>query len=334
MEARPARSRGARPLPYAPLVPGPPPPRRVAVIDLGTNTTRLLVARVRDGAVEVVDRREAITRLGEGVDRHGRLDDAAVARVCEALAAYREGIDGARVDATVTLATSAVRDAANGEDLLALLRERFGLEARTITGEEEARLTFLGATNRRAPAGGERALVVDVGGGSTELVVGEPGAEPSFSVSTRAGSVRQTERHLRSDPPAPEELAALAEEVRSILEGEVPAERRRSVGAGIAVAGTATSLAAIDRDVEPYDAAKVDGHVLERGACEELLARLAALPLADRREVRGLHPDRAPTIVAGAVIVVEAMRAFALEAVEVSESDLLDGAALTAARAR
>ena len=311
----------------------PAGPVRVAVVDLGTNTTRLLVADVRDGAVAEVDRRLDITRLGEGVDRHGRLGEAAVARVCRALAIYREAIDAAGVDRTVALATSAVRDAANAEEFAALLRERFGLDATTVTGDEEARLTFLGATSGR-PRGGGPTLVIDVGGGSTELVIGAPGADPTFSVSVPAGSVRQTERHLHSDPPAREELARLAEEARGVIEAAVPADLRRSVAAGIAVAGIATSLAAIAQDLEPYDPERVDGHRLGLGASEEMLARLAGLPLAERRAVVGLHPDRAPTIVAGVAIQIEAMRAFGLEAVEVSEPDLLHGAALEAAGAR
>ncbi len=311
----------------------PAGPVRVAVVDLGTNTTRLLVADVRDGAVAELDRRLDITRLGEGVDRRGRLGEAAVARVLEVLAGYRRAIDAAGADRTVALATSAVRDAANGEAFTALLRERFGLQARTITGEEEARLTFLGATSPRAP-GDDPTLVIDVGGGSTELVIGAPGAEPTFSVSISAGSVRQSERHLHSDPPAAGELAALSKEVRGILEEAVPAGLRGSVAAGIAVAGVATSLAAIEQGLEPYDPDRVDGHLLRLGASQHVLDRLAALRLAERREVRGLHPERAPTIVAGVAVQVEVMRAFDLDAVEVSEPDLLHGAALEAAGAR
>ena len=235
----------------------------------------------------------------------------------------------ASVARTWALATSAVRDAAIGDELRALLRARFGLETRIITGEEEARLTFLGATSRRP--GSEPTLVIDVGGGSTELVVGEPGAAPFVCASTPAGAVRQTERHLIEDPPSPEALTRVAEEVRGIVEADTPPDLRESVSAGLAVAGTATSLAAIEQDLEPYDPERIDGHRLELGACEETLARLAALPLPERRRVRGLHPARAPTIVAGAVVLIEAMRAFGLQHVEVSEADLLHGAALTAA---
>jgi exopolyphosphatase/guanosine-5'-triphosphate,3'-diphosphate pyrophosphatase len=145
------------------------------------------------------------------------------------------------------------------------------------------------------------------------------------------GSVRHTERHLHTDPPTAEELAALGADARSIVDAEVPAEVRARVEEGIAVAGTATSLAAIDQDLEPYDPERVDGYRLGRDACERLVARLAALPVAERRSVPGLHPDRAPTIVAGAGILLESMRSFDLDEVEISESDILHGAALTAA---
>ena len=301
---------------------------RVAVVDLGTNSTRLLVADVEGGAVRELDRRTNVTRLGEGVDASGRLADAAMQRVLETVAAYRESIDAHGAQTVVAVATSAMRDAANGDELRTALRDRYGVDPRTISGDEEARLTFLGATAPRAGRG--PTLVVDIGGGSTELVVGTPGSEPDFHHSSRAGSVRHTERHLHDDPPGPDQVTALAEEVWSIVDADVPLTVRAGVERGIAVAGTATSLAAIDQDLEPYDPTRVDGYPLTLAAAERILAMLAALPLDRRREVRGLHPDRAPTIVAGAAILVEVMRAFGLDAVQVSESDILHGAALTA----
>jgi exopolyphosphatase/guanosine-5'-triphosphate,3'-diphosphate pyrophosphatase len=304
---------------------------RIAVIDLGTNSTRLLVADARGSLVTEVDRRTDVTRLGEGVDATGRLSDAAMKRVFETVAAYREAIDSHGAERTVAVATSAVRDARNGEEFRSRLLDRYGIEARTIPGEEEARLTFLGATSARASAGGGPTLVLDIGGGSTEFVEGEPGREPSFHVSTRAGSVRQTERHITDDPPPPDQVASLAEEVRAIVLADVPEAVRAEVTKGIAVAGTATSLAAIDQELEPYDPAKVHGYRLELAACERILAELAELPLERRRQVTGLHPDRAPTIVAGAVILIEAMRACGLESMETSEADILHGAALEAA---
>jgi exopolyphosphatase/guanosine-5'-triphosphate,3'-diphosphate pyrophosphatase len=303
--------------------------KRIAVVDLGTNSTRLLVADVEDGAAKELERRTNVTRLGEGVDASGRLSDAAVARVFDALAEYREVIDRIGAERVIGVATSAVRDAENGADFQRELSERFGIDARVIPGEEEALLTFRGATARRER--GVETLVIDIGGGSTEFVVGVPSEPPGFHVSAKLGSVRHTERHLHSDPPTEDELDALRADARRIVADDVPAEVRARVGAGIAVAGTATSLAAIDLELDPYDPERVDGHVLALDATERILARLAALPVAERREVTGLHPDRAPTIVAGAGILVESVRAFDLAAIDVSEADLLHGAALTTA---
>ena len=304
---------------------------RIAVVDLGTNTTRLLVADVVDGRVEEVIRRNTVTRLGEKVDSGGELIEPAMQRVFEAVAGYREAIDELQAERTVAVATSAVRDASNGDYFQDQLRERFDIEARIISGDEEARLTFAGATSERSPDG-DPLLVLDIGGGSTEFVVGIPGEEPGFHVSTQAGSVRQTERHIDSDPPDPAEVEELAADVRGIIEAKVPADVRSGVRDGVAVAGTPTSLAAIDQRLDPYDSAKVHGYRLELEACEQILGMLTALPEPERRKVIGLHPDRAPTIVAGAVILVESMRAFGLDSIEVGEHDILYGMALSAAR--
>ena len=223
--------------------------------------------------------------------------------------------------------TSAVRDAANGADFADEIQRRYDFDARTIDGETEARLTFLGATAGSRAAASQPTLVIDIGGGSTELVVGRDG-EVSFHASTAAGVVRQTERHLHSDPPAPAELRALGDEVRGIVAHAVPPEVRAKVASAVGVAGTATSCAAIAQELDPYDPNRVEGYVLELGDLELLLARLAAMTLADRRTVVGLHPDRAPTIVAGVAILLEALRAFDLDRLEVSERDILWGAAI------
>jgi exopolyphosphatase/guanosine-5'-triphosphate,3'-diphosphate pyrophosphatase len=302
---------------------------RIAVVDLGSNSTRLLVADVEDNRLAEIERHTNVTRLAEGVDATGRLAEAAMERVLGALATYREAIDEHGAERIVAVATSAVRDSANGDEFRSRMRERFGIDARTISGDEEARLTFLGATAARPPA--ERTVVIDIGGGSTELVVGTAGGAPEFHVSTQAGSVRQTERHLPSDPVPESEIRALRDEVRGIVESAAPAEVRRGVRSGIAVAGTATSLAAVDQRLDPYDPDRVHGYRLTLDAAERILGELAALRVDDRREVPGLHPDRAPTIVAGAGILTEAMRAFGLDAVEVSEADILHGAALAEA---
>jgi exopolyphosphatase/guanosine-5'-triphosphate,3'-diphosphate pyrophosphatase len=300
---------------------------RVAVVDIGTNTTRLLVADVEDGRVHEIERRTKVTRLGEGVDASGRLADTAIERVAATLTEYKAVIDELQPERSIALATSAVRDADNGDEFRQMLHDRFGLDARIIPGEEEARLTFLGATAARPPGDGPF-VVIDIGGGSTEYVVGHAGGPPAFSVSTQAGSVRQTERHLHEDPPSDEDLATLRAAIRSIIDDAIPQAVRESTEAGIAVAGTATSLAAIDQQLDPYDPEKVDGYQLELEAAERILAELARVPLEERRKVTGLHPDRAPTIIAGAAILVESMLLFGLGAVEVSEADILHGAAL------
>jgi exopolyphosphatase / guanosine-5'-triphosphate,3'-diphosphate pyrophosphatase len=288
----------------------------VAVIDIGTNTTRLLVTeRDGDGDLVELERRTIITRLGQGVDASGRLADEAMDRVAEAIASYREIIDRVRAEQVVAVATSAMRDAENGPDFRDYLKQRFGVDARTISGDEEARLTFLGATAGRNDD--RETVVIDIGGGSTEYVVGRPGEDPDFHTSTQMGSVRHTERFLHEDPPKQDELQALAEDVRATVP-EVKAEH------AIAVAGTATSLAAID------GAEEVHGYRLNLGACERITAMLAGMPLEDRRNVKGLHPDRAPTIVAGAVILTESVRTLGLDEVEISDRDLLHGAAATA----
>jgi exopolyphosphatase/guanosine-5'-triphosphate,3'-diphosphate pyrophosphatase len=328
---------------------------RVAVVDIGTNSTRLLVADVdapaagpadadadadgntdpgadRDahaGRITEIDRRTVVTRLGQDVDATGRLADEAVERVVAVLAEYRAAIDDLGATRAVAVLTSAVRDADNGPEFLNRVRDEFGLDARTISGAEEARLTFLGATSERPADAPEPVVVIDIGGGSTEFVVGA-GGELRFHVSVQAGAVRQTERHVRSDPPAAAEVEAMRAEARSIIASEVPADVRETTRAAIAVAGTATSLGAIDQKLDPYDPAKVHGYDLTLERAQKALAMLAAMTDAQRREVPGLEPARAPAIVAGATILVEALEAFNLDSTAVSEHDILRGAALEA----
>ena len=218
---------------------------RVAVADLGTNSTRLLIAEVADGRVRELERHSVVTRLGDGVDASGRLGEAAQARVLAALEGYAEAIERHGCERRVAVLTSAVRDAANGAEFTATVRERFGLDARTIEGDEEARLTYLGATAARDRGDATPLLVVDIGGGSTELVTGA-GGEMDFHVSTQAGVVRHSERFLDADPPARAGMDALARDVRAVIEEAVPAAVRERVRAVVAVAGTATSVAAID----------------------------------------------------------------------------------------
>ncbi len=305
---------------------------RVAIVDIGTNSTRLLVADVApDGTVTELDRRSTVTRLGQGVDATGSLHPDAMQRVLECLAGYRVAMDELGTGPNLAVLTSAVRDADNGARFTARVREDFGLDARTLTGDEEAQMTFLGATSERDADIPGQVVVVDIGGGSTEFVVGD-GDGIRFHVSTQVGVVRQGERHVHHDPPQPGELAAVADEVRATFSDAVPAEIRAEVRAGIAVAGTATSCAAIELELEPYDPDRVHGHRLTRATCELLLARMAQMDVGERRALAGLHPDRAPTIVQGVILLLEAMNAYALDEVTVSEHDILRGAALRLAR--
>jgi exopolyphosphatase / guanosine-5'-triphosphate,3'-diphosphate pyrophosphatase len=302
---------------------------RVAVVDIGTNSTRLLVAEVDGGELTELQRESVVTRLGEGVDATGRLGDAPMQRVFDVLEGYAEAIDRHDVQVRTAVLTSAVRDAENGAEFAAAVRDRYGLDADTLSGDEEARLTSLGATAARG--GDEPLVVIDIGGGSTELVVGAPGTV-EFHTSTQVGVVRHGERHLHSDPPTADELQALAEDARGTIDAAVPADVRGRPGGGVAVGGTATQLASIDLGLGEHDRDRVEGHAMTRERLAELRDRLAALPLAERREVRGLDPARAPTIVAGVVILLEASGAFGLDGIEVSERDILWGVALDQAR--
>ena len=304
---------------------------RVAVIDIGTNSTRLLIADVAGGRVAEVERRSRVTRLGRGVDLSGQLSAEAVEEACAAIADYVGLYEEAEAERVVAIATSAVRDASNGDAFVAELRERFALSAKTLDGGEEARLTYLGATFEAPPA--EPTLVIDIGGGSTELIVGT-GAEIDFHASLQAGVVRHSERHLGSDPPAATELEALAGDLRGPIAEAAAALPGGRPTSGVAVAGTPTSLAAVELGLEPYDSERVHGHLLGLPAIQHLLSQLASVPLAERRGIPGLHPDRAPTIVAGIVILIEAMRAFGLDRIRVSEHDILYGVSIDAAGQR
>jgi exopolyphosphatase/guanosine-5'-triphosphate,3'-diphosphate pyrophosphatase len=298
------------------------------VVDIGTNSTRLLVADVDNGRVGQVERRSTVTRLGRGVDTSQRLAAEAVEEVCSTVGEYIQAYEALGAEQVTAIATSAVRDAANSGAFIAELRERFGLDARILDGAEEARLVYLGAFAERPAA--DSTLVVDIGGGSTELVVGS-GGEVGFFASLQAGTVRHTERYLKSDPPDAGELEALAGDVRALIDAELSGEAIASAGEGIAVAGTPTSLAAIDQELDPYDPDRVHGHVLSFGTIQRLYSQLASMSLQERLGVTGLQPGRAPTIVAGVVILIQVMRAFGLTEIEVSEHDILYGAALDTA---
>jgi exopolyphosphatase/guanosine-5'-triphosphate,3'-diphosphate pyrophosphatase len=299
-----------------------------AVVDIGSNSVRLLIAhRTDDGRIEELVRETNVTRLGQGVDTAGRLSDEAIQRTYAVLGRYALQIGEHECERCVAVLTSAVRDSANGAEFAATVRDDYGLEPHILAGAEEARLTYLGATSERDASDTTATLVLDIGGGSTEMIVGV-GPDVRFRVSTQAGVVRQTERHLPDDPPTQEQMDALAADVRGILADHVPADVRTSVQRGVAVAGTATSLAAIAQQLEPYDPVRVHGYRISTAECERILAELSAIALEQRREVPGLHPDRAPTIIAGVLIFEEVVRLFGLSEIEVSEHDILRGALL------
>ena len=290
---------------------------RVGVVDLGTNSTRLLVADVEDGVVREVERRLTITRLGEGVDERGILLPTALARVRNALSDYRRELDTRGAERTLAVATSAVRDAENGEAFLGEVEWSYGFATRLLSGDEEAQLTYGGvAAGRDLPAG---TMVVDVGGGSTELVLA------GWHRSLDLGCVRLTERFLHGDPPEPQELAACRQHIRRFLPPEP--EPAHAVG----VAGTVATLAVLSLGLAEEDPYLVHGHRLETDWIAEEVERLASLPVTALRELRGMHPDRAPVIVAGGLVLAETLRRYGLGELEVSEHDLLHGAALAAA---
>lgn len=294
---------------------------RVAAVDLGTNSTRLLVADVEDGRLSEVVRRLTITKLGEGVDERRRLLPLPIARVRNCLTDYRREAESLGAARTLAIATSAVRDAENGEAFLGEVEWSYGFTTRLLDGDEEAALMARGVlAGRPAP---DDVLLVDIGGGSTELVHWVSG-EVAFATSLDIGCVRLTERFLRSDPPAPRELLAATMEVRELLPALEPAS-------AIGVAGTVTTLAALDLGLRSYEPERTHGHRIAFDAVEAQLSRLAGMTLEARLDVPALEPGRAPVIVAGIVILREIMAAYGLDAVEASESDILQGAALAAA---
>jgi exopolyphosphatase/guanosine-5'-triphosphate,3'-diphosphate pyrophosphatase len=290
---------------------------RVGVVDLGTNSTRLLVADVEDGAVREVERRLTITRLGEGVDERRILLPTALARVRNVLADYRRVLEASGAQRTLAVGTSAVRDAENGEAFLGEVEWSYGFDTRLLSGDEEARMTFRGVAGGLELVPGT--LVIDVGGGSTELVLAD------WHRSLDLGCVRLTERFLRTDPPTSGELDTCRAHIRALL----PAEPRPARAVG--VAGTVTTLATLSLELDEEDPAALHGHTLSTGWIEAEAERLAALPISELRQIRGLHPERAPVIVAGALVLAETLRHFGLAELEVSEHDLMHGAALAAA---
>jgi len=299
---------------------------RLAGVDIGTNSTRLLVADVdgvgNDARLTPLDRRMRITRLGQGVDATRRLHPEAVERTVEVLREYRGALDDLGVDGVRATATSAARDAATRDAFFGPATDVLGVTPELLTGDEEARLSFLGATSglvEPAPY-----LVVDIGGGSTEFVVGE--TEPAGQISVDIGCVRLTEQLLHSDPPAPEELSEAVTIVREHLadvDRELPAVREAATLIGLA--GTVTTVAAIELGLPEYDPDKIHHFHLTKEAAEDVFRTLATEPAAERRHNPGLEPGRVDVIVGGAVVLVTILRVLGFDEVLVSEADILDG---------
>ncbi len=294
---------------------------RVAAVDVGTNSTRLLIADVEEGCLRAVERRVVVTGLGAGVDAAGRLGEPGVTRTLEVLRAYGAAAHTAGAGRLQAVATSAVRDAADRDGFLGRAEGALGVRPEVIGGEEEAALTFIGAT--RGSTGPAPCLVIDVGGGSTEFVFGVGG--PEFLRSIDLGSRRVTERYLRRHPAGSEALAAAR---RAAGGAFAVVDLPGAAGTVIGTGGTYTALAAIALGLERYDPDRVHGSVLSLVALDGLAGRLAELSLEETAALPSLDPARAPVLLGGAVVGAEALRRSGSTEIVVSEADLLDGIAL------
>jgi exopolyphosphatase/guanosine-5'-triphosphate,3'-diphosphate pyrophosphatase len=284
-------------------------PSKVAAIDIGTNSVLLVIAAAGPHGAEPLVQRATITRLGEGVDQTRRLAPAAVERNLSCLRAYADDLRQHGSPRLDVVGTSALRDAQGAGEFLDEAERILGVRPRVIAGDEEARLTFRGALSGLALSG--KLLVFDVGGGSTELIVGDAASkQTSARVSLDIGSVRLTERHVKSDPPSHAELAAIEADIARELDAAAPLSSLVSGEALtlVGVAGALTTLKAIELALSPYDGARVHGAPLTLSVVEALCIKLAALPLAERKLLPGLEPKRADVIVAGALIVRDLMR--------------------------
>jgi exopolyphosphatase/guanosine-5'-triphosphate,3'-diphosphate pyrophosphatase len=293
---------------------------RVATVDVGTNTVLLLVAELRaDGSVVAVEERATITRLGEGVDRTKRLSDVAVARTLACLRSYAQIIRHLAVQRVAMVGTSAMRDAAGAEDLRAQAVRTIGVDIRVLSGDDEGRLAFRGAVDGLRIADGEDVAVFDIGGGSTEVILGrmEHGRPHiAFGASYDVGSVRLTERHIASDPPSPEERDAIGKSARDAF-ANVPLLPPSSIPIG--TAGTMTTLSAVAQALPKYDGAKVHGHMIRAEELRATVERIAALPIDGRKGLPGMEPQRADVIVAGGILALALMEHWRAAAARVSD---------------
>lgn len=298
-------------------------PTRVAAIDCGTNSIRLLIADIDADTLTDVERRLEIVRLGQGVDRTGRLAPEAIERTRVVLAEYAESARG--IEKIRMVATSATRDAENRDEFESMVRATLGRPAEVISGDEEAALSYVGAV-RSLPDVASPALVVDIGGGSTEFVLGENGRAPQQR-SVNIGSVRMTERHLANDPPTQQQIAAAEADIEAALDAVremVPVDRAASL---VGVAGTVTTLTAIAKNLPAYDPDRVHGAVLTRQTVREVSDRLLAMPHAERAALPSLHPGRVDVIGGGSLILRVIVESLGADAVITSEHDILDGIA-------
>jgi exopolyphosphatase/guanosine-5'-triphosphate,3'-diphosphate pyrophosphatase len=294
---------------------------RTAVVDVGTNTVLLLVAeRGLDGAIRAVVECATITRLGEGVDRSRRFSAQAVSRTCECLWDYARLVRESQAKTVAVVGTSAMRDAAGGEEIRACVRSAFGVDVRVLTGREEARLTFRGALSGLHVEQGEGEVAVfDVGGGSTEVVLGRnqpPGPVLRFAESFDVGSVRLTERHVSHDPPAPIELEAITRSAAEAFAAVPPTPKGRPP---VGVAGTLTTLAAVALGVSPYQGVRVHGQTIRTADLRTVVADLSRMDLEARRTVAGMEVKRADVIVAGGVIALALLDHWKATSVVVSD---------------
>jgi exopolyphosphatase/guanosine-5'-triphosphate,3'-diphosphate pyrophosphatase len=298
---------------------------RLAAVDVGTNSTRLLVADVGDGRVTELARETVITRLGKGVDRTGRFDPAALRRTLEVLAAYAETCRRLGVEHRRLVATSATRDAADRRALLDGVRDLLGVEAEVLTGQAEAAAAYRGATYDLE--GDRRTLVVDIGGGSTELILGRGDAATAM-ISLDVGCVRLFERHLRSDPPTAAEVAALRADADAHLDRVAEVLDPAAAGRVVGVAGTVTTVTAIALGLEAYDPRRIHLATLEAADVAATAEKLAAMTVAERAALPVMARGREDVIAAGALLLDELVQRFRVPRVTASETDILDGVLL------
>jgi len=306
----------------------------VAAIDCGTNSLRLLVADVDPaaGRLSDVDRRLEIVRLGQGVDATGRLAADALARTLRVLRSYQRIIEEASASAIRMVATSATRDAVNAGEFVAGVRDILAIEPEVLSGEDEARLSFIGATAELAGTMTGPYLVTDIGGGSTEFVLGDPGAMTA-AVSVNIGCVRMTERHLHHDPPGEDEIKAARADINAALDEvarQIPVTAARTL---VGLAGSVTTVAALDIGLDAYEAEKIHHSRVSVEAVRAVTASLLAQTRAERARLAVMHPGRVDVIAGGALVLTQIMERFGFGEVLVSEHDILDGLAWSLAGA-